>query len=159
MAIVTYPAALPMPLLEMSRTQSPSYRMVQPLAGPGYIKNICNDAPVQYDLNWRMNRETAVQFMSWFASHAGANMGANKIVMKLDTEFGLQDHSLQILPDSLMPMQQEAHNVFSYSASAICRKMPIPAVYTDHGDLIATDAYSYRAEIDVAMNQVWPESI
>jgi hypothetical protein len=105
-----------------------------------------------------MNRETALQFMSWFASQVGANMGANRIIMKLDTEFGLQDHSLQILPDSLMPMQQEAHNVFSYSASAICRKMPIPSEYTDHADLIALDAYSYRSEIDTAMNSVWPES-
>lgn len=159
MATVTYPDSLPKPLLEMSRAQSPSFRMVQPLTGPGYVKRVSTDAPVQYDLTWRMRRDAASMFMTWFYSETGAAAGANRFIIKLDTEFGLQDHTLQILPDSLMPMQQEAHNVFSYTASAICRKMPMPEAYRDHADLIVLDAFKYRSGIDVALNQVWPEPI
>jgi len=159
MAIVTYPAALPKPLINVTRSQSPGFQLKQPLAGPGYVKQMTSDSPATYELSWRMSRAKAVQFISWFRSPVMLNEGANKFTISLDTEFGPQDHTFQLTPDNLLPSNQEAGNVFSYTATAICRKAPIPAVYTDHADLIVLDAYNYRAEIDIAMNQTWPEAL
>jgi len=104
-----------------------------------------------------MSRSKAQQFMSWFYGVLLA--GQNKFSISIDTEFGPQEHVFQLTTDNLMPSSQEASNVFSYSATCICRKMPIPAVYTDHVDLITLDAFNYRAEIDIAMNRVWPEPV
>ena len=159
MATVTYPAALPKPLINITRSQSPGFQLVQPLAGPGYVKQMTSDSPATYELSWRMSRDKALQFMAWFYAQTGLNRGFNRFTVSLDTEFGQQPHTFQLTTDNLLPSSQEASNVFSYSATAICRKVPIPAVYTDHADLILLDAYSYRAEIDIAMNQVWPEAL
>ena len=159
MATVAYPAALPKPLINITRSQSPGFQLVQPIAGPGYVKQMTSDSPATYELSWRMSRDKSAQFMTWFYAQTGLNRGFNRFTISLDTEFGPQDHTFQLTPDNLLPYSQEASNVFSYSATAICRKVPIPAVYTDHSDLILLDAYNYRAEIDIAMNQTWPEAL
>ena len=63
---------------------------MQPLRGPGYVKRLNNDAPVTYDLTWRMTRDQAAQFQTWFysMSASGLAMGRNQFQLEIDTEFG-----------------------------------------------------------------------
>lgn len=159
MAIVQYPPTVPKPLISVSRTQAQTFQLVQPLRGPGYVKRLNNDAPVTYDLTWRMTRDQAAQFQTWFysMSASGLAMGRNQFQLEIDTEFGKLLHTLQLTPDTFS-QTQEAHNVFSYQATAIARKVPIPQWWLDHDDLVQSEFFSHRSLFDLVMNQQLPEA-
>ena len=159
MAIVDYPSQVPKPLISISRTQAQTFQLVQPLRGPGYVKRLNNDAPVTYDLTWRMTRDQAAQFQTWFysMSASGLAMGRNQFQLEVDTEFGKLLHTLQLTPDTFS-QTQEAHNVFSYQATAIARKVPIPQWWLDHGDLVNSEFFPYRDLFDIVMNKQITES-
>lgn len=154
MAIVPYPPTVPKPLISISRTQAQTFQLVQPLRGPGYVKRLNNDAPVTYDLTWRMTRDQAAQFQTWFYSMgaSGLAMGRNQFQLEIDTEFGKLLHTLQLTPDTFS-QTQEAHNVFSYQATAIARKVPIPQWWFDHEDLVNSEFFAQRSLFDLVMNQ------
>lgn len=157
MAIVAYPENIPLPLLtETSRSQAPTFRTYEPLAGPVRIKKTSSDAPVQYDMTWRMSRIGAQRLMTWFYSATGLNQGRNKFTVKLNTEFGLLDHTVQLLPDSLLPVTTEGATVYSYTATCIVRAFPIPQSYLDHNDLLQSDYYDQAALFDLIVNQYLP---
>ena len=157
MAIVDYPSQVPKPLISISRTQAQTFQLVQPLRGPGYVKRLSNDAPVTYDLTWRMTRDQAAQFQTWFysMSASGLAMGRNQFQLEIDTEFGKLLHTLQLTPDTFS-QTQEAHNVFSYQATAIARKVPIPQWWFDHEDLVNSEFFAQRSLFDLVVNEQIP---
>ena len=157
MAIVNYPENVPLPLLtETSRSQAPTFRAYEPLAGPARIKKTSSDAPVQYDIAWRMSRISAQRFMTWFYSPNGLNRGRNKFTVKLNTEWGLLEHTVQLLPDSLLPVTTEGATVYSYTATGVVRALPIPQSYLDHCDLLQSDYYDNASFFDIIVNQYFP---
>ena len=157
MAIVDYPANIPLPLLtETSRSQAGTFRLYEPLAGPVRIKKTSTDAPIQYDMAWRMGIASAQRFMAWFYSVDGLNQGRNQFIVKLNTEFGLLEHTVQLMPDSLLPATTEAKTVYSYTATGIVRKFPIPDVYIDHYDLLQSDYFDDAVLFDCIVNDYWP---
>ncbi len=94
--------------------------------------------------------------MAWFYSPNGLNQGRNTFTVKLNTEFGLLDHTVQLLPDSLMPCTTEGATVYSYTASGIVRALPIPQVYLDSCDLLQSDYYTQAWLFDLIVNDYLP---
>ena len=95
--------------------------------------------------------EAALQRVADLLEHPPADGTAE------DEEFGKLLHTLQLTPDTFS-QTQEAHNVFSYQATAIARKVPIPQWWFDHEDLVNSEFFAQRSLFDLVMNQQLPEA-
>ena len=104
-----------------------------------------------------MTRDQAAQFQTWFysMSASGLAMGRNQFQLLIDTEWGQLLHTLQLTPDTFS-QTQEAHNVFSYQATAIARKVPIPQWWLDHEDLVNSEFFAQRSLFDLVVNEQIP---
>lgn len=116
-----------------NRSQPAAFSVSQPRRGKPYRQEIGTDAPVIWEVNFRFTRAEALVFRLFF--EVSINRGVDPFVLPIDTEFGLLDHTVEFLPDSLLDLQQDGE-VFTYSASILSRAAVFPDGYLEAGELI-----------------------
>lgn len=134
------PAAYPLHLRTIlragkKRTQPAAFSMSQPRRGYAYTQAIGTDTPVLWDVTFRFTRTEAVVFRLWFETVI--SRGVDEFTLPIDTEFGVLDHLVRFLPDTLLDLQQDGE-LFTYAASIMARAAVFPAGYLAAGPLIAT---------------------
>lgn len=124
MPVATYPSMLPGVLRSKRRRQAPPWAMLGARRGPGYLVNGGTVPPVFFEVEWVFTAEQAVLFRLWFETVVAR--GALPFTLALRTEFGLVDHQVQMLPDSLLPAAEEG-GAWRYSATLMAAAQAIPA--------------------------------
>lgn len=136
-----------------SRNQPSAFLMADPRSGPPYRKRLSSDIPVIWDVTFKFQGDNAIIFWSWFET--GIDRGRKNFILPIRTEFGLVDHEVAFLPDTLLPVSEEG-NVFTYTAQIIARKLIIPPEFPP--DIWAEpDIWKEREIIDPAVNWYWPK--
>jgi hypothetical protein len=63
---IDYPSDLRAPLNTVVKSQTPTFRVSQPLSGPAYLDKTSTDAPVIYDLTFKFKYvEESLRFRAW----------------------------------------------------------------------------------------------
>lgn len=136
-----------------ARNQLARFQMSDPRSGPPYRKRLSSDVPVIWDVTFRFTGDDAIIFWSWYEN--GTDYGRKNFILPIRTEYGIVDHEVMFLPDSLLPVSQEA-NVFTYTAKILARKLIIPDEFPP--DIwVDPDAWKNRDIIDPAINWQWPK--
>jgi hypothetical protein len=126
MADIAYPSGIPTFLRQgKSRSQPAAFRLNQPRRGTAFAEASGNDTPVFWDVDFRFTQLQAQTFLRWFRTDL--QRGVLPFTMPIRTEFGLQVHLCQFLPDSLLNTTETA-GLWNYSAKLMARELPMPAV-------------------------------
>lgn len=134
MAIPAYPSHLPHLMhAQKSRSQVAPFTMNQPRRGAGYVQQIGTDTPVFWKGQFRFSTADAQVFQIWFTQII--KRGALPFIMAIKTEFGLQDHVCQFLPDGLADAVEEG-GVWTFDVQIMARKQIIPLEFIDGGGLV-----------------------
>ena len=72
--------------------------------------------------------------MLWFITVI--NRGADEFTIPIKTEFGVIEHTVRFLPDSLLNTSQDGFDVMTYSATIMARGQAVPEAYLDAAELI-----------------------
>lgn len=110
-----------------SRRQGAIFSMSDPKVAPPYKKIRSTDVPVFWDITLRFHSADAAAFRKWFENDI--SYGRRWFTMPVKTEFGLIDHDVVFMPDSLLVASREAE-VFTYTATIMARKLIIPRKFT-----------------------------
>lgn len=123
MPTATYPTSIPGVMRSKRRRQAPPWAMVGARRGPGYMVNGGTVPPVFWDVEWVFDAQQAVLFRLWF--EVMIERGALPFSINLRTEFGLIEHVVQMLPDSLLPASEDG-GAWRYSATLMAAEQVIP---------------------------------
>ncbi len=123
MPVAAYPSWLPGVLRSKRRRQAPPWAMVGARRGPGYMLAISTVPPVFFDVEWLLTGSQALLFKLWFETVIAR--GAAPFTIFLRTEFGMLEHQVQMLPDSLLPAQEQG-GTWRYSATLMAAAQIIP---------------------------------
>lgn len=121
-----YPSTLPLALLDKTREQPAAFTMAQPRRGKGYVEPTGTDTPVFWPLRWIFTGAQAQSFRQWF--RYVIDRGIDPFTMTIRTEFGLETHECQFLPDGLLPARQIGSDLWEYSATVTASEPPVPQV-------------------------------
>lgn len=136
-----------------ARNQPAPFLMADPRSGPPYRKRLSNDVPVIWDVTFRFQGDETIIFWSWFEN--GTDRGRKNFIMPIRTEYGMVEHEVTFLPDSLLPVSEDS-SVFTYTAQILARKLVIPPEYP--GDIWQEPGiWKDRAILDPAVNWYWPK--
>lgn len=131
-----YPAHLRGALRSKRRRQAPPFAQMAPRRGQGYMLNTGTVPPVFFDVEFRFTEAEAQVFRLWLETVVAS--GALPFTMPLRTEFGLIEHTCQLLPDSLLPAT-EAGRTWGYSATVMAGQQVIPSEYLALATGLTTD--------------------
>lgn len=127
--------------------------MSDPRSGPPYRKKLSSDVPVIWDVTFKFKGDDATIFWSWFEN--AIDKGRANFILPIQTEFGLVDHDVMFLDESLLPVSEES-DVFTYTAQVLARKLVIPPEFPP--DVwVNPDIYKDRSILDPAVNWYWPK--
>lgn len=129
-----YPSTLPLALLDKTREQPASFQIAQPRRGKGYVEPTGTDVPVFWSLTWRFTEAQAQAFRQWFVYVI--NRGVDPFTMSIRTEFGIESHECQFLPEGLMPARQIGSDVWEYRATVMASEPSVPAVDQFFADVL-----------------------
>lgn len=136
-----------------ARNQLAAFQMSDPRSGPPYRKKLSSDVPVIWDVTFKFKGDDATIFWSWFEN--AIDKGRANFILPIQTEFGLVDHDVMFLDESLLPVSEES-DVFTYTAQVLARKLVIPPEFPP--DIwVDPDIYKDRSILDPAVNWYWPK--
>lgn len=136
-----------------ARNQLAAFQMSDPRSGPPYRKKLSSDVPVIWDVTFKFKGDDATIFWSWFEN--AIDKGRANFILPIQTEFGLVDHEVMFLDESLLPVSEES-DVFTYTAQVLARKLVIPPEFPP--DIwVDPDIYKDRSILDPAVNWFWPK--
>lgn len=138
-----------------ARNQPARFQVSDPRSGPPYRKRLSSDVPVIWDVSFKFKGDDATIFWNWFEN--AIDYGRSNFILPIATEYGLVEHEVMFLPDSLLPVSEEA-DVFTYSAQILARKLVIPDEFPP--DIwVDPDAWKMRGLLDIAINIHWPKAV
>lgn len=136
-----------------ARNQLAAFQMSDPRSGPPYRKKLSSDVPVIWDVTFKFKGDDATIFWSWFEN--AIDKGRANFILPIQTEFGIVDHDVMFLDESLLPVSEES-DVFTYTAQVLARKLVIPPEFPP--DIwVDPDIYKDRSILDPAVNWYWPK--
>lgn len=137
-----------------ARNQLPAFAMSDPRSGPPYRKRLSDDVPVIWNVSFVFTGDDVTIFWSWFEN--GIDKGRKNFILPIATEFGLVDHEVMFLPDSLLSTS-ESGPAFTYTAQILARQLIIPEQYPD--DIwVEPEIFKDRSILDPAVNWYWPKN-
>jgi hypothetical protein len=127
------PAAYPFHLgtvlrASKARTQPAGFTMTMPRRGSGYAQALGTAPAVVWEVAFRFTRSEAVAFQLWFA--VVLQRGVLDFTLPIRTEFGVQTHTCQFLPGTLMQAGEDGRT-WSYRASILARAQLVPETAPD----------------------------
>lgn len=169
-----YPSQLPLPVQSGYGLQhvSPMIR-TEMQSGRARQRRTFTSVPSAVTVSWIMTQGQAVIFEGWFRDNAGAGDGASWFTMPLDAPVGLDDYECRFT-DIYAGPTLIGFNKWQFDATLEIRERPIigdgwATIMPDY--IILADIFdsamnqiwpqhqfwTYRAQLDSAINEEWPE--
>lgn len=163
---IDYPSDLRAPLNTVVKSQTPTFRVSQPLSGPAYLDKTSTDAPVIYDLTFKFRYITdSLRFRAWVENNdiyrgvefncplrndatgdGGNEANTTQLVRVVDGDIRSSSTQLNI-------------GFFTYTARVQCRKeitgLEDYYAFIDEGGTYLLDG---REPLDISINISAPEA-
>ncbi len=144
------------PLLRDNKTvqRGETYEMSDTRYGPAYVRPFTDDAPTTVSGTLRFTRSHARRFQVWLAS---INYGLDPFIMPIDSEYGVEDQTVQATPDSFRNPVQNGE-LWSYNVTLIIREWN-KGELSDYADTFFDIGWNVTADFgvfDTTLNELMP---